>query len=299
MNKNKPLVYVSFPKTGLGNMLMVWARGLVFARLNGFNLATSPWWGFRWGALLRREQKKRLYWKYFTETPFYIQLPARFQWGFKNIMIEPPVEKLTGTSLHNKTLFLFKQVMPDYDLFGSIKNYHGMIATELMNALHPSRKSMLLTFEPPVIGIHIRRGDFKLGSTLTPIDFFIDGINIIRQQVGECLPVTVFTDADMDELGKLFLLPSIKRAEKKADILDILLMSKSRFLLLSAGSTFSYWAAFLSDAFVIRPASDWLHQIRDVTPGKDFFDLKWQHDEEGTQNALKENLTRYFLKLHS
>ena len=279
-------------------MLMIWARGVVFARLNGFNLATSPWWGFRWGALLRREQKKRLYWKYFVETPLHVQLLACFQWRFKRVIIEPAVEKLTGISLHDKTLFLFNQVMPDYDLFGSIKNYHSIIATELFQVLHPSRKELLTKFEQPVIGIHIRRGDFKLGSTLTPIDFFIDGINIIRQQVGECLPVTVFTDADKDELGSLFLLPSIKLAEEKADILDILLLSKSRFLLLSAGSTFSYWAAFLSDAFVIRPASDWLGQIRDVTPGKDFFDMKWQHDEEVTGGLLKENINRYYLNSH-
>lgn len=280
-------------------MLMIWARGLVFARLNGFNLATSSWWGFRWGALIRREQKKRLYWKYFVETPLYLQLLSRLQWRYKKIIVEPPIEKITDTTLHDKTLFLFNQVMPDYDLFGSIKNYHGIIATELFQALHPSRKELLTKFEQPVIGIHIRRGDFKLGSTLTPVDFFIDGINIIRQVLGECLPVTVFTDADMDEMGGLFLLPSIKLAEEKADILDILLLSKSRFLLLSAGSTFSYWAAFLSDAFVIRPASDWLGKIRDITPGHRFFDMKWQHDEEGAAGLLKENINGYYLNSHS
>jgi len=279
-------------------MLFIWARGIVFSKLNELPMITAPWWGFRWGALLRREQKKRLYWKYFVESPLHLQLLARFQWRFTTVIIEPSVEKLAGIPLRDKTMFLFSQVMPEDDLFGSFKNYHDIIATELFNVLHPSRKQLLLKYEQPVIGIHIRRGDFKLGSTLTPVDFFIAGINIIRKELGQCFPVTVFTDADLDEIGALFLLPSIKLAEEKADILDILLLSKSRFLLLSAGSTFSYWAAFLSDAFVVRPANDWLGQIKDIEPGNNFFDMKWQFDDELSTGFLKENIKRHSLNLH-
>ena len=51
-------VYIKFPKTGLGNMLLVWARGVAFAKLNNLSYGTSSWWGLRWGALIRREQKK-------------------------------------------------------------------------------------------------------------------------------------------------------------------------------------------------------------------------------------------------
>lgn len=64
----KAKVYVKFPKTGLGNMLLVWANAFVFAKMNKMELVLSSWWGFHWGAILRKERKKRLYYNYFKET---------------------------------------------------------------------------------------------------------------------------------------------------------------------------------------------------------------------------------------
>src|SRR4051812_47874626 len=93
---NKSIVYVKFPKTGLGNMLLVWARALIFAKLNHMELQTSSWWGFRWGAFLRREQKKRLYWRYFWETSLRMQIVTSFSLRFKNVIVEPAIEEVDG-----------------------------------------------------------------------------------------------------------------------------------------------------------------------------------------------------------
>ena len=54
-------------------------------------------------------------------------------------------------------------------------------------------------------------------------------------------------------------------AEKSTDVVDILLMSKAPYIILSQSSTFSYWAAFLSDATVIRPKNDWQDRIKTDT----------------------------------
>ena len=67
LQEKRNKVYVDFPKVGLGNMLLVWARAVVFCKLNNLDLTTSSWWGLRWGALLRRESKKRLYYQYLIE----------------------------------------------------------------------------------------------------------------------------------------------------------------------------------------------------------------------------------------
>ena len=295
--RNRSVVYVKFPKTGLGNMLLLWARGMLFAKLNGLELLTSSWWGFRWGALLRREQKKRLYWRYFTETSLAKNIQAYFYLKFKTVIEEPAVEKV-DLSANDSSLYLFDKVMTDYDLFGSLRKHRELVVNELYSSLHPSKKSALLQCETPVISIHVRRGDFKLGSTLTPLAFFIDGINIIRQQVGKDWPVTVFTDAGMEELGELLLLPAIKLAEEKADIIDILSMSKSKVLFLSAGSTFSYWAAFLSEAFVVRPMNDWLIKIKDPSPQPaGYFEMKWQYDDADSTLSFKENISNRQLKM--
>ncbi len=50
-------------------------------------------------------------------------------------------------------------------------------------------------------------------------------------------------------------------------------MSRSRILILSKDSTFSYWSAFLSEALVIMPATDWQAKIRQ--PGSGYMEIKW------------------------
>ena len=293
-------MYVKFPKTGLGNMLLLWARAVVFARINHFELVTSSWWGFRWGALVRQEQKKRLYWKYFREAAVFSRIKALWYLKYRKVIVEPKAEYLSEDQSSKCNLYLFNKVMPDYNLFDPLRGHYNLIVNELHCALRPSKKKLLDKYERPVIGIHIRRGDFKLGSTLTPLNYFIEGIKIIREISGDDWPVTVFTDAGKEEIETLLSLPATRLAEEKADILDILLLSKSDVLLLSGGSTFSYWAAFLSNAFVIRPMNDWLGNIKTQAPEySNYVEIKWQHDELDSTLKLKETFNSWQQKTSS
>jgi hypothetical protein len=265
-------VYVKFPKTGLGNLLLIWARAYVFSEINHLPLVTSSWWAFRWGAWLRNEKKKRLYWGYFRENGFLRRLGIQWFRLTHKIVHEPPIQKI-DTRVSGNQLFLFDRVIVDNDLFGSIRDYSDLISQKLYEMLNPKLKKQLETYVPPVISIHIRRGDFKMGNPITPESFFIKTINEIRKAANEDLPVTVFTDANEDEIMEVLALPETHMASPKADILDILLMSKSKFVILSRSSTFSYWAAFLSDALVIRPAGDWQLKIKDKLPGNNYKEL--------------------------
>src|SRR4051794_39558978 len=101
-------VLIHLPKTGLGNRLLVWARGALFARLNGLEYITSSWWGFHWGALLRRERKTRLYRKYFIESSLHNQLLLKTQRISNPLVKEPEIEK---TNLSEKNNFLFNTVV--------------------------------------------------------------------------------------------------------------------------------------------------------------------------------------------
>jgi hypothetical protein len=113
----------------------------------------------------------------------------------------------------------------------------------------------------PIIGVHVRMGDFRVlkegenfaqvGSVRTPLDYFITIINKIRNIHGSILPVTIFTDGFISEIAPLLKLENTITADKNSDIVDLLLLSKSKVIISSAGSTFSYWAAFLSNAPVI------------------------------------------------
>jgi Glycosyl transferase family 11 len=258
----KEKVYIKFPKTGLGNMMLVWARAVVFAHLNNLPIVASSWWGFHWGALLRRENKSRFYRGYFKESSKYKRLLIKFQSKLLQAELDPPVAALSGETTRKSKIYVFNTVVTDNDLFGSLRNHEALIKPALTNLLTAKMKSKLEQYEVPIIGVHIRRGDFKLGNQTTPLHYFIEIVNTIRSAVLKDAPVTVFSDADELELQEILSIPNVKLAENKPDILDILLLSKSKYIVLSRSSTFGYWAAFLSDALVIRPFDDWQRLIK-------------------------------------
>ena len=277
-------------------MLLVWARGMVFARINGLPYTASSWWGLRWGALIRRETKSRLYLGYFKETSLWKQALLKFQLPFRKLVYEPGVNKLPFNENNLNQVYVFNKVITHEDLFGSIRNHQRLVVQELYSLLTSKMKAKLKDYKSPVIGIHIRRGDFKMGKQTTPLDYFINAIILIRQSVNENLPVTIFTDADKHELSELLKLPNIFIAEEKPDILDILLLSKSKIMVLSKSSTFGYWAAFLSDALVIRPHYDWQEMIKENKKENNYFEIKWNPEDELVTTKLLEKIKATDLK---
>lgn len=271
-------VYVKFPKVGLGNMLLVWARAIVFARLNNLTCFTSSWWGLHWGALFRREKKKRLYRNYFVETPLWQRWVIQLCCAVKKVQNDPPVKKVIESNSKKTEVYLFNKVLTGGDVFGDIRDHDLLVKEELDKLLTAAMKSKLKEYKIPVIGVHIRRGDFKLGNQTTSLEYFIKGIQVIRTILDEEVPVTVFTDAYEHELVELLQLPNIHIAEDKPDILDILLLSKSRIMILSRSSTFGYWAAYLSNAVVIRPSNDWQPLIKNE--GNGYREIKWNYENE-------------------
>jgi glycosyl transferase family 11 len=283
-------VYIKLPKTGLGNMLLVWARGLVFATENEVECITSSWWGFRWGALLRREKQKRVYWNYFKETPVIRHLVAGYLLKKYDVIQEPSLIKTGDWKDEGKTVYLFNKIITEPNIFDSLKDHREYIKMELLNNLHSSKKKLLKKYERPVIGIHIRRGDFKLGSTITPIEYFIDGIKRIREYANEELSVTIFTDALPEEIAPVLALPNVVAAENKPDIIDLLLLSQSKIMILSSTSTFGYWAAFLSDAIVLRHPTDWLNKIRTTSETSSYTEIQWDINDTVANVLLKEKI---------
>jgi hypothetical protein len=141
-------VYIRFPRTGLGNMLLVWSRGFVFASINDLPLVTSPWGGIHWGAWMRWERKKRTYWGYFKENTRWERLQLAFQKRSFRIVNEPGID-LISPEENGKTLFLFDQVFTDNDLFGPVRAYRPLILQGLSALLLPAMKQRLEEYAPP------------------------------------------------------------------------------------------------------------------------------------------------------
>jgi hypothetical protein len=251
-------VYASFPDTGLGNKLLIWARAYVFARTHQLELFCSAWWGIHPGSWIRNENRKRLYFGYFKEDSFVKRIRLLF-FRKKAKLIHEPQDILYDME---PVLYCFREVVTSSDYFEYLKPMRNEVRTALLNLLRPALLETFQQMSAPVIGVHIRRGDFKLGSTLTPLSFFIDSIKVIREVSGRELPVTVFTDAHRYEIEELLALQGIELSNTKADVLDILLLSRSKVCLLSISSTFSFWGGFLSDGIVLMHPDEWHPPLR-------------------------------------
>lgn len=278
-------VYAKISKTGLGNCMLVWAHALVFAKINNLELITERWWRFRWGAIIRGEKKKRFYKNYFIETPLKTRMKMKFDLLVSPGDPDPEIKIIQNTE--NK-IFIFTKTSRDDNLFKYLYPHSEFIKKELLELLTDPLKKKYSKCESPVIGIHIRRGDFKIINPITSNQFFIEAIHAIRETVKEVLPVTVFTDAEENEITDILELPGISISRNEEDILDILQMSKSKFLVLSRSSTFSYWAAFLSEGLVIMSEDDWQKQIK--LQGEKYIEMRYgRHKEMDYKKILIRN----------
>jgi hypothetical protein len=143
--------------------------------------------------------------------------------------------------------------LPNY--FADVAEHRDLLRARLYRLVSRRRLEELEREEEPVIGVHVRLGDFAApvgdltqGLGRTPVHYFCRLVDGVRRIHGTDLPATVFSDGGDDELAELLRMPRVRRARRNADIVDLLLLSRSKVVIPAAWSTFSLWSAFLSDA---------------------------------------------------
>src|SRR5262249_41819881 len=151
-----------------------------------------------------------------------------------------------------------------------------------------------------VVSIHVRQGDFRClepgedfsrgGTVRTPLDYFTRTLALINRIASLALPVTLFSDGKDSDLTDLLALPNVTRHKAGPAMEDLLLMSQSRILLPSAGSTFSYWAAFLSDAAVIMHPEHRVPALRPASLAHDFFEGALEENSPEPDGLLLQNI---------
>ncbi|QSJ15281.1 alpha-1,2-fucosyltransferase [Nostoc sp. UHCC 0702] len=268
MYKNhKFLVDPQLPKAGLGNMLLVWARAVLFAHINSLPIVAPAWGKFTIGPYLRGERDKRYYGNLFSTKNYF----SRFQYFIyllnekKLNSYNPPLSKLDLYNFDkervNYHIFIFNQSPHWSDYFVDLKEHQFIIKQKLLATIRPYVVQEILSRPIPEIGIHVRMGDFrilkpeddftKLGGVRTPFSWFIKLINTIREIAGYDIPVTVFSDGYDDELRELLQLRNVYRADAASALSDMLTLSRSKLLITSSGSTFSGWASYLGQCTTI------------------------------------------------
>jgi hypothetical protein len=248
-------VHARLPNAGLGNKLFVWAKAHVFAHLNGLPLLVTGWNGVQIQPLLRGGDL-RLYLNYFKRVDQVgwlgrLRKPPRR-------LAEPPVEPV---SIQDGTRYEFSQVPPWQDYFADLKPHRAEVIRALLEMLTEARRAELRRQQPPAICLQIRMGDFRalqagenfrsVGGVRTPLQYFIEAVQALRQVHGSELPVSIVSDGSAEQLQELLALPRVSLAGANSKIVDILLMAKSKILIPSAGSTFGYWGGFLGDNILL------------------------------------------------
>lgn len=271
---SKCKVICDIPKVGLGNQLFPILKSSFFALKNQLPLIVTGYHQFKIGPYLRGERTKRKYKGFFTfEKSLIKEQLNKFKWKRSPLKIYNPSLNLTLNKSNKKDVCYVFNEIPDWNnYFDEIRDFRSDIIALLWKMLQPSIKEQLSKLPKPYIGLHMRMGDFKklsegvdfntAGVTRTPEDYFIQVIADIRRLHGKDLPVSIFTDGWPDEIKKLLSIGNIHIIEGNNDLVDLLLLSKSKIIITSAGSTFSYWAGFLSQAPIIMHPSHIYQPIR-------------------------------------
>ena len=156
------IVVCKLPRAGLGNQLFPLMKAYVFAHLNGYTVIVTNFRQIRIGAYIRAEKSKRQYNGYFNfQKSFLKELDNWRRVRFSNSIVihEPRLERLSSADLRYSYLF---DAVPNWDnYFDQLKNYRHLVKNLLFNLLRKEVREELENLQAPIIGIHIRMGDFR------------------------------------------------------------------------------------------------------------------------------------------
>lgn len=271
-------VHASLPKAGLGNKLIVWAHALVYARTHQLPLYVSNWISPQLTPFLRSGDL-RWYGNYFIrvdEMGFLKRLNAR-----SNPVIADPEISVAPVA---DTTYRFVALSHWSDYFLHIKAQRALINDSLFAMLSQSRRREIDSANSSEVCVQVRLGDFgklaagtdfaTVGATRTPLRYFVDLIEKIQAVALKPLTVAVFSDGSRAELAELLAVPNTVLSPKRTAIADILIMSRAKILILSAGSTFGAWAGLLGDCAVVTHPDHTHQSIRDAKTNERVFEGK-------------------------
>ena len=287
ISSHSNLILTILPQAGIGNKLSVWSRALVFSKHNNLELYTFGWVNFRPKNWLKFEFNKRFYFNDFRRLNIIELLSIILKFIFSEVKFNPSLDQLAVPN----SIYVYTK----YDhTFRDLKAHRQLIIDSFLSILSNHRLKEIEKLKHPLIGIHIRRDDFiKIGYD-TPLSFYIQVLNQIRRITGISTPAIIYSDGLESELKDILSLPSVHLAIKKSDILDLFELSKSKILITSVGSSFSYWASFLSNGIVINYQNEWLQYIK--SNANDDNSSEWYVDSQNKlPSHLEEQIKKQFI----
>jgi hypothetical protein len=142
------------------------------------------------------------------------------------------------------------------------------------------------------IALHVRMGDFGAVASLDdlrrgaknsriPVEWYVNILTGLRAQLGP-VPAIVFSDGTDESLAPLLKMYHVVRAPKKPSVTDLLSIGQA-IVVISSGSGFSFWGAFLGNApRICFPGQRFIKVLKPV-PG-----VELEPECEGSQDIKAE-----------
>lgn len=249
-------VIAELPRTGLANKLLIWSRAIVFAYNNEVKLESVvvyPWVNIPLRRIFSRD--KRYYHNFFITNDLFERIKA-FSCAKK--IINPALKyKLVDV----KVVCFQKIGQFHLDYFADIREYSILLREHLYKIVNPEIIKRIENEKKYYIAFHVRLGDFE-SELRTPIQYYVEIHKFLVSELGFAPITYVFSDGGEEQLKGLLELENVKIISGNSALYDLLLMSKAKLIVPAIRSTFSYYAAFISDAVIIRHRKDFCGKIK-------------------------------------
>ncbi len=250
--------YADVGRFGLAHSLSAWARCAIWCNRNDVPMIAPIWLRPRIGPYLRREKDKRYYAKLFRK--------GSATSGLKRARLLLMADKISaGQSYPELPITANKNIIVQFEntpgdnerrFFPLLVGHHELVQAKLLEITKPQYHPV--AGKAAHIALHVRLGDFSavpeaaaLASGVTnvrlPIEWYADRLIALRLQLGADLPAILYSDGSDNDLQPILSIAGVARARDQESITDLLSMGQS-VALISSGSGFSLWGAYLGGA---------------------------------------------------
>lgn len=280
-----------FGGPGLGNLLFIYSRALIFAKKNKYRLIWPTWPSLKIGPWIRHEKDKRFYGDLFQNNMCAID-------GLKKEELLLFSHKIPVSKWNRNKQYSSNDVI-EYDYFkmgfDELKPYQRYIKSNLNNILSSKSRSYAEDDFQKAVNVHIRLGDFSANpeklanganNTRISISWYKQIIIKIQQCVNSEIDFYVFSDGTDEELAEVLSLPNVKKKFYGNSIADIYALSQSP-MMIASGSSFSLWARFLGQ----NSSISFPGQIKDhvLVEGNNQFEIEL-NEKDNIPDEIKKKL---------
>ncbi len=263
--------------TGLGNLLLTWAEFAVGTGKYGLTPIAPTWPQVKLGPLARHESDKRTYRDLFLKNSSEVS-------GIRKLKLLATLPRIPAADFTNgpdsQPVTNGREVLVEFDnagaLFERILSDHEFVRRELLSITRAKHKLGLEHNFAQSISVHVRLGDFRVGSLVTPISWYEGAIRAVRRALGSDLTVYVFSDGENAELQPILSLAGTTRLGFGSSVADIWALSAANILIAAGGSTFSKWASYLGRMPVIYPPGTLYQKLYSENPAAE---IEWRTGE--------------------